>query len=142
MVLHVRARETTVRCSLLGEVAAANVAETGNVVEMEIVMEVLPAAGDDEMRAASGDEGHASSGGRTDDSVDEKASDDENSWTYNIRASTITLVRIKEWQRRDILRMVKPEHLGRKPCQSWRRTKLSYMRTFLLSACACLCILH
>jgi hypothetical protein len=82
-------------CSPLGEVAATNVAEARNVGEAKIVMEVVPTTGDDEMPAASGGEGRALSGGKTDDSMDEKASNDENLQTYNFGASTITIGHIK-----------------------------------------------
>jgi hypothetical protein len=82
--------------NLLLLISAANVVETRNMDEAKIIIGVVAAAGDDDMCAASGDEGCASSRGRTDDSIDEKASNDENSWTYNFGASTITLSRIKE----------------------------------------------
>jgi hypothetical protein len=45
---------------------------------------------------AFGDEGQASSEGGMDGSTDEEASDNENSRTYCLSASTITLGRIKE----------------------------------------------
>jgi hypothetical protein len=48
------------------------------------------------MHVAYGDEGRVSSEGRTNDSTDERASDNENSQTYNFGSSTITLGRIKE----------------------------------------------
>jgi hypothetical protein len=65
-------------------------------VRHKIMMEVVPIVGGDEMPMASSDEGHASSGGGTDDSADERASDNENLQTYNFGASTITLGSIKE----------------------------------------------
>jgi hypothetical protein len=117
-------------CSSLGEVAAANVAEVRNMGDVEIVTEVVPTVGDDEMHAASDDEGHASTGGRTDNSTGEKASDDENSWAYNLWPLLLPLAALWKWQRRGILQKVKLEHLGQKPCQSQRKTKLSYIRTF------------
>jgi hypothetical protein len=58
-------------CSPLGEVATANVAETENVAEIENVVEVVPSGGGNEVPMASGDEGHASSGGEMDGSTDE-----------------------------------------------------------------------
>jgi hypothetical protein len=87
-----------VRYSPLGELAAANITEAENVVEAEIVMEVMPTAGDAKERAACSDGGCASSEGRIHGSTDEKASDDENLQTYNFGASTITLGRIKEME--------------------------------------------
>jgi hypothetical protein len=44
----------------------------------------------------SGVEGRVLSVGRTDESANEGASGNENSWTYSFGASTITLSRIKE----------------------------------------------
>jgi hypothetical protein len=81
---------------MLGEVVVANAAEAEKVGEAEIVMEVVLAIGSDKMHAASSDEGRASRRGGTDDSTDERASDNKNSHTYNFGASTITLGRIKE----------------------------------------------
>jgi hypothetical protein len=102
------------------------------VGEAKIVMEVVPATGDDEMPAASGGEGRALSGGKTDDSMDEKASNDENLQTYNLVLLLLPLATLSRWRRRDIFRMAKPERLGWKPCRSWRKTKLSYTRNFFI----------
>jgi hypothetical protein len=84
------------RYSPLEEVAAANVMEAGNVDEARDVTEVVPTTDGDLVLVASGDGGHVSRRGGTDESADERASDDENSQTYNFGASTITMGRIKE----------------------------------------------
>jgi hypothetical protein len=76
------------RCSPLNEVAAANIAEVETLEGVEGAAEVAHTVGD-EIPVASGV-------GRTYDSRDGGASDNENSWTYHFGASTITLGRIKE----------------------------------------------
>jgi hypothetical protein len=78
------------RCSPLCEVAAANVAEAEDVGRVEGTMEVAWMIGGCEVLSASGDKGGS------DDSLDGGGSDNENSRTYNFRASTITLGHIKE----------------------------------------------
>jgi hypothetical protein len=80
----------------LGEVVTANVAKAKNVVETENVMEVVPSVGGDEVHVVSGDEGHAFSRGEANDSTGDGASNNENSWVYCFKASTITLGCIKE----------------------------------------------
>jgi hypothetical protein len=57
---------------------------------------VVSIVGGDKMHVASGNTGSALSGGGTDESADVSASDNENSWTYNFGACTITLGYIKE----------------------------------------------
>jgi hypothetical protein len=87
------------RCSPLGplgEVATTNVAETENIAEVENVTEVTPSGGGNKVPIASGDEGHALSGGETDGSTDGGASDNKNTQTYSFGASIITLGHIKE----------------------------------------------
>jgi hypothetical protein len=81
-----------VPCSPLGEVAAANIAKAENVGEAEIVMEVVPPDGGDEIHVMSGNEGHVSSIRGTDDSTNEKAFDDESMQTYNFGDSTDEMV--------------------------------------------------
>jgi hypothetical protein len=66
------------------------------LVETEVVAEVTPSGGGGEVPAESDGEGHVLSGGEPGDSVDEGASDNENSRTYCFGASTITLSCIKE----------------------------------------------
>jgi hypothetical protein len=105
-------------CSLLGEVAAANVAEAENVVVVENVTEVAPSGGGDEVPMVSGDEVHDLSGGKADDSTDDRASDNENSQTYYFGASTITLGRIREMEGKGTLWMAKHGRWGCKQCQS------------------------
>jgi hypothetical protein len=63
--------------------------------EMEHVVEVAPTGGG-EAPVASDDEGRISSGGESGNSVDEDASDNENSRAYCFGGSTITQGRIKE----------------------------------------------
>jgi hypothetical protein len=94
----VRLTEMMARCSPLGEVAATNVAEAKNVGGCINCDGGGAHRGGDEMHVVSSDEGHASSGYGNFDSVDEKASDNENSHTYNFGASTITLGHIKEME--------------------------------------------
>jgi hypothetical protein len=81
-----------VPCSPLGEVATANMAKAENVGEAEIVMEVVPPDGGDEIHVMSGNEGHVSSIRGTDDSTNEKAFDDESMQTYNFGDSTDEMV--------------------------------------------------
>jgi hypothetical protein len=83
------------RCNPLNEVVATNVAEVENLGGVEVTAEVAHTVGGD-IPAISNEEGRVSSVGRTDDSMDEGASNNENSQTYNFGASTITLGRIKE----------------------------------------------
>jgi hypothetical protein len=60
------------------------------------VVEVAWTIGADKVPTASDDEKCLLSPGGTDNSLGEGASDDENSWTYNFRTSTITIGRMKE----------------------------------------------
>jgi hypothetical protein len=92
----VRSTKTMAHCSPLGEVGAANMAEAENVGEKAFVMVVVPTIDGDEIPMTSGNKGRALSEGGIYDSTDGKASDNENSRTYNFGASTITLGHIKE----------------------------------------------
>jgi hypothetical protein len=83
-------------CNPLREVAATNVAEAENVGEAGNMVEVVPTVDGDEMLVVLGNEGRASNKGGTDDSADERASDNGKSWLNNFGASTITMGRIKE----------------------------------------------
>jgi hypothetical protein len=78
------------RCSPLGEVAAASVVETENVVE------VTPTGGGSEVPVVSDGEGHILSRGKTNESVDGGASNNEKSPLFYFGALTITLGCIKE----------------------------------------------
>jgi hypothetical protein len=128
-------------CSSLGEVAAANVAEVRNMGDVEIVTEVVPTVGDDEMHAASDDEGHASTGGRTDNSTCEKASDDENSWAYNFEASTITLGRIMEMAEKGYFAKGEARAPGAKTVPEPEEDEVVVYKDFLSSSYACFRIL-
>jgi hypothetical protein len=56
----IRSSRVMARCSPLGEVVVANVAEKENVVETKKnVTEVMPSGGGNVVPMASGDEGHA-----------------------------------------------------------------------------------
>jgi hypothetical protein len=83
-------------CSPLSEIVVANVAEAENPDRVEIAAEATQTIGGDEMPEASNGEGHASSADGTDNSMGGGASDNESSWTYYFKASTITLGKIKE----------------------------------------------
>jgi hypothetical protein len=85
-----------VRWSALSEVNAANTTEVESQDRVESVMEVARTIGADKVPTASDDEKCLLSLGGTDNSLGEGASDDENSWTYNFRTSTITIGRMKE----------------------------------------------
>jgi hypothetical protein len=84
MGISVYSAKEMVHYSPINKVVAANVAE------------VVQTTGGGEIRVASGEEGRVSNVGGTDDSMDRGASDNENSWTYNFGASTITISHIKE----------------------------------------------
>jgi hypothetical protein len=84
----------------LNEVAAANVAKAENLGGVEGAAEVAQTVRGDEIPTSSGKECRVSSAGRTDDSKDGGASDNENSRMYNFGASTVTLGHIKEMEER------------------------------------------
>jgi hypothetical protein len=67
-----------------------------NLDSVENTLEMAQTVGGGEVPTTSDDERRLSSLGRTNDSLDRGASNDQNSWTYNFEASTITLGRIKE----------------------------------------------
>jgi hypothetical protein len=83
-------------CRALSEVASTNAAEVENQYRVESTTEVAWAIGTGEVPAASNEEKRLSSLGGMDNSLGGGASDDEDSWTYNFRASTITIGQIKE----------------------------------------------
>jgi hypothetical protein len=130
------------RCSPLNEVAAANVAEVDTLEGVEGATEVAWTVGGDEIPVASGEEGRVSSAGETDNSEDEGASDNENSWTYDFGASTIILGRIKDTMKKGYF----TDGEARAPELRWYRsrimTRMSFMRTSLLLVCECLRILR
>jgi hypothetical protein len=137
-----RSIEMMARCSPLREVAAANVVEAKDMGEVGIMTKVVPTVGGDEMHVASSDEGHVSSVGGTDDSVDEKASNNKNKWTNNFGASTISLGHIKE--------MVEKRYFAKGEArvpgveivsESDEDEAIVYKNFFLLSAYACFRIL-
>jgi hypothetical protein len=68
--------------------AHCQVAEVENLGGVAGAAEVAQIVGGDEVPRASGEEGSV---GGTNDLEDRGASDNENSWTYNFVASTITL---------------------------------------------------
>jgi hypothetical protein len=94
--LSVYSTKVMARCSPLSEIATANVAEAKNPDVVDSLAGVAQAIGGGEMLGDSDGESHALSAGRSDDSADGGASDDENSRMYYFGALTITLGKIKE----------------------------------------------
>jgi hypothetical protein len=104
------------------------------------VVEVARTIGADKVPTASDDEKCLLSPGGTDNSLGEGASDDENSWTYNFRTSTITIGRMKEMVEKGYFVDGEARTPRLKRCRSRIATKLACMKVSLLPAYTCLCI--
>jgi hypothetical protein len=117
--------------------AEAGMTEVGNMdeavvaAELERVFGENPTASDGERRPASPDD---------EDILSKSGSGNENSRTYYFRSSTITIGKIKEMTEKVTFQKTELTHQGPKLCRSQIMTKLWCMRTFLLLACACICI--
>jgi hypothetical protein len=122
-------------CSPLGKAAAAAV-EVENVEEITVSAELERAFGENPV--ASDGEGYAASL-NTEDDLDECALDNAKLATLGHRPTQS--VKSRRWKREVISRRARVAHLGLRPCWSHITTKLSYTRTFLIPACACLRIL-
>jgi hypothetical protein len=127
-------------CSPLSEIVATNIAGAKNLDTTGCPTKMARIVGGGEMPGAPDDDGRARSARATEDSTGGGASDGENSQMYYFGASTLTLGKIKEMVKRDILQRAKPERLWRKQFRSLTLTKPSCMRTFSLLVCACICI--
>jgi hypothetical protein len=82
------------RCSHLSEVVAANATEVEDMDKVASVARIAWIVG--EILAASDGEGRLLSPDAANDFLSNGASDDENSWTYYFRSSTITIAKINE----------------------------------------------